>query len=144
MKGDSKNNAAPSLIVLIRTIRDFCQRQERETCRKLALTSSQLTFLLAMPEQTEFNVNQVAEVMGLSPSRASRVADSLVRHGLLYRRTADSDRRTQLLELTPAGRNKWQAARKLLVECEEKLLSKLTAQRSRELEEALKTLVNSW
>ena len=144
MKCNLQNNAVPLLIGLIRIIRDFCQRQERETCHKLGLTSSQLAFLLAMPERAEFNVHQVAEVMGLSPSRASRVADSLVRHGLLYRRTADSDRRTQLLELTPAGRNKWQAARKLLVECEEKLLSNLTAQRSRELEEALKTLVNAW
>ncbi len=144
MNGDPKNNAVPPLIWLIRMIRDFCQRQERETCRKLALTASQLAFLLAMPEQAEFNVQQVAEVMGLSPSRASRVADSLVRHGLLYRRRADSDRRTQVLELTATGRTKWQAARKLLVECEEKLLSNLTAQRSRELEEALKTLVNAW
>ena len=74
MNAEPKNNAVPLLIVLIRSIRDFCQRQERETCRKLALTSSQLSFLLAMPEEAEFNVNQVAEVMGLSPSRASRVA----------------------------------------------------------------------
>ncbi len=144
MEDDPKDNAIPLLIALIRIIRDFCQRQEREVCRKLALTSSQFACLLAMPEQAEFNVQQVAEVLGLSPSRASRVADSLVRHGLLSRRTVDSDRRIQLLALTPAGRTKWQAARELLVECEKKLLSKLTAQRSRELEEALKTLVNAW
>ncbi|MFZ0928503.1 MAG: MarR family transcriptional regulator [Syntrophobacteraceae bacterium] len=144
MKGNPQKNAVPLLIGLIRIIRDFCQRQERETCHKLALTSSQLAFLLAMPEQAEFNVHQVAEVMGLSPSRASRVADSLVRHGLLSRRTVDSDRRIQLLALTAAGRTKWQAARSLLAECEQKLLSKLTAKGSRELEAILKTLVDAW
>jgi len=31
-----------------------------------------------------------------------------------------------------------------MVECEQKLLSKLTAQGSRELEAILKTLVNAW
>ncbi len=144
MKGVTQNHAVPLLIGLIRIIRGFCQRQERETCHKLGLTASQLAFLLAMPEQAEFNVQQVSEIMGLSPSRASRVADSLVRRSLLSRRTVDSDRRIQLLALTLAGRTKWQAARKLLVECEEKLLSKLTAQGSRELEQILTTLVNAW
>ena len=46
--------------------------------------------------------------MGLSPSRASRIVDSLVRGGLLARRTMDQDRRTQLVTLTSAGREKWQ------------------------------------
>ena len=114
-------------------------------CRKLALTPSQFACLLAMPEPAgEFNVQQVAKVMGLSPSRASRIVDSLVRGGLLARRTLDSDRRTQLVTLTPAGQEKWQVAQKLLAECEKKLLAHLPPQRSRELAETLKTLINAW
>jgi DNA-binding MarR family transcriptional regulator len=101
--------------------------------------------LLAMPEQTDgLNVRQVAEVIGLSPSRASRIVDSLVSDGLLDRRTSDSDRRTQLLALTSAGREKWHSMHGLLVECEKMLLSQLTPQRSRELEETLRTLINIW
>ena len=73
-------------------------------CQKLGLTASQFACLLALPEQAgEFNVHQVAEVMGLSPSRTSRIVDSLVRDGLLSRRTLDSDRRTQLVALTSTG-----------------------------------------
>ena len=145
MKVATKNTVVPLLIGLIRTIRDCCQRQEMEMCRKLALTHSQLACLLAVPVQAdEFNVDQVAKVMGLSPSRASRVVDSLVCRGLLYRRTADSDRRIHLLALTLAGGDKCYEAGTLMVKCEKKLLSELPPQRSRELEEALRTLVDAW
>jgi DNA-binding MarR family transcriptional regulator len=144
MKGP-KSPIVPPLVGLVRTIRDCCQRKEGEICRGLALTASQFACLLALPEQTgELKVQQVAKVMGLSPSRASRIVDSLVRAGLLARRTLDSDRRTQLVALAPAGREKWQLAQKLLGECEERLLAKLNDQRSQEMKETLRTLINAW
>lgn len=145
MKVAPKNTVVPLLLGSVRTVRDCCQLQEMEMCRKLVSTPSQLACLLAVPVQAdEFNVDQVAKVMGLSPSRASRVVDSLVCSGLLYRRTADSDRRIHLLALTPAGGEKCHEVDILLVECEKNLLSKLPHQRSRVLEEVLKTLVNAW
>ena len=98
-----------------------------------------------MPEPAgELNVHQVAEGMGLSASHASRIVDSLVRTGLLDRRTMDSDRRTQLLTLTPAGQEKWQLAHQLLAECEKRLLAHLPPQRSQEMQETLQTLINAW
>ena len=140
-----ENTDVPSLIGLIRTIRDSCQRQEVEMCRKLALTHSQLACLLTVPvKDDEFNVARLAKVIGLSHSRASRVVDLLVCKGLLYRRTADSDRRIQLLALTSAGGKKRHEAGTLMGHCEKMLLSELPPQRSRELEEALKTLVSAW
>jgi DNA-binding MarR family transcriptional regulator len=114
-------------------------------CRLLALTASQFACLLALTGQAhESTVQQVARFMGLSPSRASRVVDTLVRDGLLDRRTAHNDRRTQQLTLTPAGQRKWQSAYNLLIDCEKKLFADLPPQRSRELEETLRTLVNAW
>jgi DNA-binding MarR family transcriptional regulator len=145
MKGASKNPAVPLLTGLVRTIRDCCQRQEGVMCRKLALTPSQFACLVAMPEPAaEPNVHQVAKVLGLSPSRASRIVDSLVRAGLLARRTLDQDRRTQLVSLTAAGQEKWQEAQRLLTECERRLLAHLPPQRTRELAETLKTLIRVW
>ena len=128
-----KNLTVPPLVGLVRTIRDCCQRKEGEMCRQLALTASQFACLSAMPEQAgELKVQQVAKVMGLSPSRTSRIVDSLVRAGVLDRRTLERDRRTQLVTLTPAGREKWQLAQRLLVECEEKLQARLSDQRWQE------------
>ena len=145
MTGTTKNPAVPLLTGLIRTIRDCCQRHEEEMCFKLSLNTSQFTCLLAIPDPNgELSIQQIASIMGLSPSRTSRIVDSLVRTGLLVRRTMDSDRRTQLIVLTSAGQEKWQAVHKLLAECEEKLLAQLPPPRSQELAETLQKLLNSW
>jgi DNA-binding MarR family transcriptional regulator len=144
MAGTPKNIAI-SLLGLVRTMRDCCQRQEGEMCRKLALTASQFGCLLGITEPAgELNVHQVAEFMGLSASRASRIVDSLVRAGLFNRRTMDSDRRTQLVSLTPVGQEKWQKAHQLLAECEEKLMAHLPPQRSQEMRETLQMLISAW
>ncbi len=145
MKADPKNTAIPLLTGLVRTMRDCCQRQEGLLCRKLALTPSQFACLLAMPERAgEFKVQEVAEVMGLSPSRTSRIVDSMVRGGLFSRRTLSSDRRTQLVALTSTGQEKWQEGHKLLSECEKRLLAQLPPQRRRELAETLKMIIKAW
>jgi MarR family transcriptional regulator, organic hydroperoxide resistance regulator len=143
MKATTNNQTVPQLIGLVRAIRDCCQRNEYEMCQQLALTASQFACLLAMPETSALNVHQLGEALKLSPSRASRIVDSLVREGLLDRRTTAKDRRQQHLTLTAPGRAKWHKAHTLLMECEKKLLSQLPAQRSRDLEAALKTLINA-
>jgi DNA-binding MarR family transcriptional regulator len=143
MSSPPEQSAVPRLVGLVRALRDCCQRQEGEMCHQLALTASQFACLLAMPETGALNIYEVGQAMGLSPSRASRVVDSLVHIGLLDRSAPDNDRRQQIVTLTPLGRSKWQAAHKLLLECEQKLLSHLTTQRSRELEEAFKTVINA-
>jgi DNA-binding MarR family transcriptional regulator len=143
MKRPPENPAIPRLIGLVRTLRDCCQRQEGEICHQLDLTASQFACLLAIPETSDLTVHQVAKAMGLSPSRASRIVDSLVRHGFLDRKTTDKDRRQQILALTPAGRTKWQTAHQLLVGCEQKLLSHLSAQHSLELAEAFQKVINA-
>jgi len=145
MKGVTPNPALPLLTSLVRTVRDCCQRQEGVMCRKLALTPSQFACLVAVPEPAaELSVHQVAKVMGLSPSRASRVVDTLVRGGLLARRTLAQDRRTQLVSLTSDGQEKWQEAQELLVECERRLLAHLPPKSKQDLAETLKTLINAW
>jgi DNA-binding MarR family transcriptional regulator len=143
MISNQHNQAVPLLIGLVRTLRDCCQRKEGEMCHQLALTSSQFACLLSMPETGSLNVRELGEALGLSPSRASRVVDSLVGEGLLDRQATANDRRQQHLTLTAAGRTKWHQAHGLLAECEQKLLSHLSAQQSLALEEALKMVINA-
>ncbi len=145
MRAVSPSPPVPLLVGLVRTIRDCCQRKEGEICRKLALTASQFACLLCLPEQGgELNVHAVAETMGLSPSRTSRIVDALVRGGLLVRRAQDSDRRRQLVALTFTGRQKWQLAHQLMVECEEQLLAKLKVTQAQKLAETMQALINAW
>jgi len=145
MKDLSQSPAVPLLTGLVRTIRDCCQQKEGTLCKKLGVTRSQFACLLALPEPAaELNVQQVSTAMGLSPSRACRVVDSLVKRGLLVRHALDSDRRIQLVGLTAAGRKKWQQAQKLLTECEEKLQGHIPAERTQELARTLKMLIDAW
>jgi DNA-binding MarR family transcriptional regulator len=139
----SETSAVPPLIGLVRAMRDCCQRQEGEMCHKLDLNVSQFACLLAMPETGELTVHQVAKAMELSPSRASRIVDSLVQENLLERKTSINDRRQQYLCLTSVGRAKWQTAHLLLAECEQKLLSHLSGHKSKELEKLLTAVINA-
>jgi len=145
MDPSSSKPPVPLLTGLIRTIRDCCQRQEGQLCHKLDLTPAQFACLVAMPDPAStLSIQQVAKIMGLSQSRTSRVVDALVRGGLFSRRTMDSDRRTQMVSLTPAGREKWQEAHRLLSECEKRLLRHLPPKRAQELAETLQTLISAW
>ncbi len=145
MRVGPQNPDIPPLVGMVRTIRDCCQRKEREMCRKLALTASQFACLLSMPAQTDaLNVRQVAKTLRLSPSRTSRIVDSLVRRGLVDRGTTDSDRRRQMLTLTSGGLQKRLLAHQLLGECEELLLSRLSDHPLEELEETLEALIKAW
>jgi DNA-binding MarR family transcriptional regulator len=139
-----ENPGVPRLIGLVRAMRDCCQRQEGEMCDKLSLTASQFACLLAMPDTGELTIHQIGNVMGLSPSRASRITDSLVRGGLLDRKTMTHDRRQLQLTLTEKGRQKWQTAHMLLQECEQKLLKHMSGQNSRELEETFRTVIKAF
>jgi len=143
MEGSPDNPAIPPLIGLVRVMRDCCQRQEGEMCQKLGLNASQFACLLAMPKDAELNVQQIARVMELSPSRTSRIVDSLVQEGLLERKNSDNDRRQQHVILTAFGYQKLQTAYVLLAECEQKLFSYLSAQKSRELEELLTSVLDA-
>ena len=134
----------PRLIGFVRTLRDCCQRQEGEMCMADPLTPSQFACLLVLPENGDLTVHQIARVLGLSPSRASRIVDSLVRHGLLERRTTDQDRRRQFLALTAAGRTKWQTAHELLGWVRAKaVVSSVGAARCQELAEAFRVVINA-
>jgi DNA-binding MarR family transcriptional regulator len=137
--------SSTSLTGLIRAIRDCCQRREEEMCKQLDLTSSQFACLIAVPRQPgELAIQDIATALGLSHSRTSRIVDSMVRDGLLNRHTMASDRRTQLVSMTPRGKKKWQAVQKLQEECEKKLREHLNVHRPQKLEGALKALADAW
>lgn len=67
------------------------------------LTVPQLRVLVLVGSEGSVNVSAVAEALGVNPSNASRTTDSLVRAGLVDRRTSDADRRNVQLTLSGDG-----------------------------------------
>jgi DNA-binding MarR family transcriptional regulator len=132
------------LMTLVRMLKDCCQQKEDELCRQLSLNHSQYACLLLFPASGTVGVNELSRLLHLSPSRTSRVADSLVGDGFLSRRTPPSDRRSQLLRLTTKGRRAKAAIERLTAECESRLLESLPSDRVPEIQRGIEALIRAF
>ena len=63
----------------------------------------QLRVLVLVADRRRMNLGQVAEVLGVHPSNATRIVERLVVAGLLHRTDDPEDRRYLALELTAEG-----------------------------------------
>ena len=73
---------------------------------KLALGDYQVLVTLSEAENKSMRMCDLAEVLQLTPSGATRRLDGLVKAGWVERRNSDVDRRVMLAMLTPAGWDK--------------------------------------
>ena len=78
-------------------------RRHLRTAEGGDLRVGQFRMMMAIAMESELSVSNAAEVMGLTLPSASKMADELVREGLIQRREDHHDRRRALLSLTPAG-----------------------------------------
>ena len=70
------------------------------------LTLAQYFLLLALKPGDPLPVCQLAERAGIAPPTATRLVDGLEREGLLRRTRSEADRRTVLVSLADAGRER--------------------------------------
>jgi DNA-binding MarR family transcriptional regulator len=97
----------------VREFRRSLRALEREIELSLAsqtdccgVTSAQCHILLELEARGSSSVGELASVLELDPSTMSRTADSLVKAGLATRVDDPSNRRRQILDLSPEGRKK--------------------------------------
>src|SRR4051794_19691230 len=74
------------------------------TLRDEELTISQVAALHLIDEGGAHRVAVLGDLLGLSPSAASRMTDALVQRDLLDRSEDPGDRRARVLQLTAKGR----------------------------------------
>jgi DNA-binding MarR family transcriptional regulator len=77
----------------------------------LGMSEFEVLERLASDGESCVRIQEVADHVHLSQSALSRVIDRLEKHGLLKRGVCDNDRRAVFAELTPAGRERYEAAR---------------------------------
>lgn len=70
------------------------------------LTLAQYYLLGQLKGEGALPVSQLADAAGIAPPTATRLIDDLERAGLLRRSRGDADRRTVLVSLTEAGRER--------------------------------------
>jgi DNA-binding MarR family transcriptional regulator len=80
--------------------------EQTECC---GVTSAQCHLLLEIEAGGRASIGELASALALDPSTLSRTVDSLVRAALVSRSDDPSNRRRQLVELLPAGREKVEA-----------------------------------
>jgi len=76
----------------------------------LALGDYQVLVTLSEAEQKSMRMCDLADVLQLTPSGATRRLDGLVKSGWVERRNSETDRRVMLAMLTPAGWDKLHSA----------------------------------
>lgn len=64
----------------------------------------QYRVLVMLEDNGALSIGMIALELGVNPSNATRVCDRLGRLGLVTRTGSSEDRRTVLVEVTPAGR----------------------------------------
>lgn len=93
----------------LRSLMKDLQKAEEDFSKTMGLTMSQASMVCAM-SHGYCELKQLQEKLGLTPSRVTRLVDSLVEKGLVERKKADGDRRLAIIALTDQGKRMTQQA----------------------------------
>jgi len=107
------------------------------TARKLydehSITMSESRILTGIDAEKNISINSLADELGLSKGRVSRVVESLRKKGLIEKEENKEDRRYYNIKLTPEGRevrnqfivNRLQLSKRILSKVDDDILCKL-------------------
>lgn len=90
-----------NLIVKLKLNKTLNQEHMRMICN---LSIAEYRGIMAQKNGKEMTCQEIAKVMGLSPSRSSRVIDNLVRKGFFIRKVCQNDRRSVAVTLSSKGK----------------------------------------
>lgn len=110
------------IIQLIHSLRELNQSIYQATRKEVEMsgvTQIQLLALRRLHQHTSIGLNELADLMHMSPSTASGVVDRLVQAALVVREHSDHDRRAIVLNLTEEGKQ-------LVTKTSELILNKLS------------------
>ena len=128
------------LFEVILAVKRKCQCNEDEIREELGLSQAEFQGLLALADAEEMTGCEFARLMGLSPSRASRVVDRLVSGGYATRRSDAEDRRAIQVCLTARGRRMNRRTMDRMRACEDRICGNLDGAQVRQVRRALELL----
>jgi DNA-binding MarR family transcriptional regulator len=125
---------------LIITLMKKCQLTEEKIRQDFGLSTAEYNGLLAINANEKMLCRTFSIKMGLSTSRGSRVIDRLTRKGYLKGEAIPGDRRTLQISMTRKGRVLKRQIVEKMDECENKMLSSLSAKQRADVRGALEIL----
>jgi DNA-binding MarR family transcriptional regulator len=97
----------------------------RRSILPLGLTPDQFTVLRTLLENPGITQRKLAELMSSDPNTVAALVARVEKMGLVERQTREKDRRAHSLRLLRAGKEKYEAARKIAVKLQTEILSEL-------------------
>jgi DNA-binding MarR family transcriptional regulator len=126
-----------SIIDLIFQLKSSCLAKEDKIREELRLSPAEFRGLLSMFPGSEIPCNILTKKMGLSVSRGSRIIDKLVKNGYLKENKNDKDGRITKITLTSKGITNQKKIHKILEDCENTILTRVSRSELSILENSL-------
>ncbi len=114
------------LIDLIYSLKTKCLASEHEIMAEFGLSPAEYNGIAAMTPKEKVCGTEVSEKMHLSPSRASRVVDRMVKNGYLIRKEDSKDRRKCTIYLAKKGVEIKKKIEKIRNRCETNIRKQLS------------------
>ncbi len=128
------------LFELILAVKRKCQRNEEQIQEELGLSLAQFNALIVLDEGQEISGCEFARRMVLSPSRGSRILNTLVTGGYVKVLPGPADRRAVVISLTPEGREVKQRIIGRMTACENRISASLDVTSVAQVKHALELL----
>ncbi|MFC4243628.1 MarR family winged helix-turn-helix transcriptional regulator [Gryllotalpicola reticulitermitis] len=119
------------------------EEQTDAALAELQVTSRELGALRVIASGEASSQQEVAAVLGVDRTSMVALLDRLEDTGIVARHPAPQDRRRNLIELTPAGRELFDRAEQVAVASEREFVAALGARRASELRQALRDVLST-
>src|SRR5437764_2694102 len=115
----------------------------RRRIAHLAITPDQFTVMRTLFEHVGITQRQLTELMSSDPNTVAALLDRMEQAGLVERQAHEKDRRAKRLQLQPAGKAKYDAARVVALGLQMKILGALPARRRNQFLSDLETVAEA-
>jgi len=125
-------------------LKQRCSLKIDELSAETGLTPREMRALESLSIGETVSGNEISRRMELSPSRGSRIVESLIRKGCLLRETNPFDRRAIHLSLSEHGAGQKRKIETLKNDCEKLLRSHISGDQIDRVCESLEILMKAW
>jgi len=130
------------LIDLIYRLKASCVASELDIMEESGLSPAEYNGIAAVDTNEKISGSAVSQKMNLSPSRASRVVDKMVKNGYLLREIDAGDRRKCNISLAEKGMKVKTRIQQLKRKCEKRIEDELSEKEIDSFSDTLKKLIN--
>lgn len=130
-----------NLLSLIDRLKAGCIASEMRIREETGLSPAEYNGIAAIKPDEIITGSVLSQKMALSPSRASRVIDKMVKNGYLVRQTDADDRRKCTISLAKRGINIKKKIDRLKTNCDQRIREQLSQKEIETLTHSLKQII---